>query len=33
MEIILKPELESFIKEKIASGQYQSIDEAIEERL
>jgi len=31
MEIILKPELEIFIKEKVATGQYQSINEAINE--
>jgi antitoxin ParD1/3/4 len=31
MEIILRPELERFIKEKIANGQYQSLDEAINE--
>ena len=29
MEITLQPELEQFIKAKVASGQYQSVEEAI----
>ena len=29
MEIILQPELEQFIQEKITSGQYQSVNEAV----
>jgi len=33
MNIILEPELEKFLLEKVESGQYQSIDEAINEGL
>lgn len=33
MEIKLKPELENFLREKIERGQYQSIDEAINQGL
>ena len=29
MEITLQPELEQFIQEKIKSGQYQSVNEAV----
>lgn len=29
MNIILQPELEQFIQEKITSGQYQSVNEAV----
>ena len=29
MDITLQPELEQFIREKITSGQYQSVNEAI----
>ena len=29
MEISLQPELEQFIQEKITSGQYQSVNEAV----
>ncbi|MDJ0535285.1 MAG: type II toxin-antitoxin system ParD family antitoxin [Xenococcaceae cyanobacterium MO_207.B15] len=29
MEITLQPELEQFIQEKITSGQYQSVNEAV----
>ena len=29
MEITLQPELEQFIQEKITSGQYQSLNEAV----
>ena len=33
MEITLQPELEQFIKAKVASGQYQSVEEAINAEL
>jgi antitoxin ParD1/3/4 len=29
MEITLQPELEQFIQEKVTSGQYQSVNEAV----
>lgn len=29
MDITLQPELEQFIREKITSGQYQSVNEAV----
>ena len=29
MDITLQPELEQFVREKITSGQYQSVNEAI----
>ncbi|MBZ8181824.1 ribbon-helix-helix domain-containing protein [Oscillatoria salina] len=31
MNISLQPELEQYLQEKVSRGQYQSIDEAIEE--
>ena len=29
MDITLQPELEQFVREKITSGQYQSVNEAV----
>jgi antitoxin ParD1/3/4 len=33
MNINLKPELEQFVKEKVAKGHYKSVDEAVNEGL
>lgn len=33
MDITLQPELEQFVREKITSGQYQSVNEAVNAEL